>query len=332
MYVTTRLAVCLVLAATLAGCSSGSSGVHGEHTNPAATAPPSLQAAANHLAAEHEATRLLSLVRLPSGARRISAVPAHLDSALGTPAASSLIDDKRFWSIPMSYDDTVAWFTAHPPQGNVKSDGSGTGSGPGYQTHGVEYAAPANPAFQSATLSINIGTDSARRSFMRADAQVVWLDPRPIRDTATGRRIHFTVAQGCPSNDRGVPDVTNRGPGLDTALLPNQNPTRALLCRYAGLNGHRFRLIGHQLLGSREASRDAMLVRSLPLSHVDDAVHSCPADDASAGYAAFEYADGFTVDLKVGIFGCASVSNGVILTTAGTLPRLFAKLGPKTPF
>ncbi|HVV75460.1 MAG TPA: hypothetical protein VHC43_05440 [Mycobacteriales bacterium] len=332
IFVIARLAACLALAIALAGCSGSSTGLHGEHTSPDASAPPAMQAAANRAAANVEARRLMSLVRVPAGARRIHKAPPNLGEAVGTPAVSSLAHDHAYWSIPMSYDEAVRWFMNHRPKGHLTSDGSGAGSGPGFRTSGIEYRGRRNPAFQSSELSINVGTESAGRSYMRADAEVVWLDPRPIRDTEPGPRIHFTVANGCPDSDKGLPDVSNRRPGLGAALLPDQNPERALLCRYAGGNGPAFHLISHRLLDARAATQAMLRVRALPLSHVDGGVQGCPADDGSAGYIAFEYTRGFNVDLKVGIFGCTSVTNGVILAEAGNVPRLFSKLGPKTPF
>lgn len=316
-----RLLLCL-LVMSAAACSS--SGKPGSAVPSHSQGSPS--AASNRAAAHREAARLLSLVRLPRGAHPLSAAPPHADSAMGVPAATSLVDDKRYWAVPMSFNDTVAWFKAHPPKGHLKSDGSGSGSGPGYQESGTEYAGASNPAWQSADLSLNVTSADTGRSYVRADAIVVWLDPQPIRDTSLGRRIHFSAADGCPKHDRGTPDVRNSGPGLDSAMLPAEQPVRALLCVYGVRGARPYDLTAESSLGAKAAGQVAALVRRVPLSHVDGGISGCPAAFAYTGYAAFDYRDGSSIDLRVDLSGCAMMTNGTILTAAGKAVRLFTQV------
>ena len=65
----------------------------------------------------------------------------------------------------------------------------------------------------------------------------IWTDPAPGRTTPPGKRIHVTVAQGCPASVAGVVGVANPGAGLTASLLPAGSPTAALVCRYNGSDG-----------------------------------------------------------------------------------------------
>ena len=306
------IAIAAVLAMAAAGCSTGAGG----HAV-AASVP-------NKVAAQHEADRLLSLVRLPAGAHGRRTAPAHLDGpALGTPSVSSLIDRHSFWTVPMSAAGLVSWLGSHPPGGNLTSSGTAQSGGPDFQTSGIGSDDARSAAWESASLELGVIDTTRGHSALRVDAVVVWLDPRPLRDAAGGTRIHFTVADGCPRSDRGSPGVANFGPGLDTALLPTAQPTRALLCRYEGLNGNAFTLTGHRLLTGPAATALADRIRRLPLSHPDGGVVNCPNDDGAAGYLAFDYPHHTTVDLEVALGGCSTVANGHIAASPGDLPAMF---------
>jgi hypothetical protein len=272
----------------------------------------------------------MSLVRLPRGASAVQNSPSPLASpADGTPAPQD-IDLSRFWRVPMSFGSASAWFLAHAPAGHLQRTGTSGGGGPGYQTSGVDYSDASAAAWQSAELEIGVTGETADASYVRADAVVVWLDPLPVRDIPTGRRIHFSVLAGCPSNDSGLPDVANSTSGLSAALLPDAAPTQALLCRYGGLNNHSTQLIGHRELDATAAQEYAVNVQRVPLAHpvgTAPGIGRCPMDDGSTGYVAFGYSDGTSVDLKITLNGCTTVDNGAIVASAGSVTYIFNGLG-----
>jgi hypothetical protein len=154
---------------------------------------------------------------------------------------------------------------------------------------------------------------------IRADGVVVWLDPKPMRDVADGRRVHVTVSGGCPTDDRGVVGVRNDDPVLGHRMLPDANPARGLVCRYEGLNGKPFALLKSRRLDATHAALLADEVGRLPLSHTDGGETSCPMDDASMAILVFSYAGSDDIDLWVAINGCSFVANGSIVAAAGPL-------------
>ncbi|MGH2929363.1 MAG: hypothetical protein ACRDL8_14265, partial [Solirubrobacteraceae bacterium] len=91
--------------------------------------PRPATAASNKRQADQEATRLLALAQVPPGATEIGTPPAALrDPLTGNPVTSSLIDHARYWQVPMSFTDALAWVKANPPRclrASVSSEGSG---------------------------------------------------------------------------------------------------------------------------------------------------------------------------------------------------------------
>ena len=164
----------------------------------------------------------------------------------------------------------------------------------------------------------------AERAILRADGQVIWLDPVPLRDTSPGPRMRVTVAGGCPHSDAvstGVPprrayesSVANHGADLRRRLLPAALPTAGLECRYYGGNGRAFRLRSATRLDAAQARRLAAAMAARPLSHVDGAVINCPFDDGTAEVAALSYPHRSDVDLWIKLNGCTYVSDGYIRT------------------
>jgi hypothetical protein len=302
-----------LVAAALAGCGAGPT-----MRDVSYTSGPT--AAGNKAAAAHYARHLVSLARIPAGAKSLRKAPPNLDDpASGRPSGTADADDAAYYEIPMSFRDAQSWLRAFKPAGHLKKTGTSGGGGPGYQDSGVDFSGAASSAWQSADLGLIIQSDSAEGTYLRVDGMVVWLDPVPLRDTATGPRIHFTVAGGCAATDDNRPDVTNTATGLDREMLPAQAPTSALLCSYNGAQ----KLAGHRALDGAQARSVATRIRKVPLSHVDGASYGCPADFGTEGYAAFDYADGQTVDLRVNLSGCEYLSDGEITAMAATASKLF---------
>ena len=276
--------------------------------------------------AQREADWLLSVTRLPEGAHALRRPPRILSGPiLGTPAVSSLVIRSGYWRVPMSYSATLAWLRAHPPRELTLSGWGGGVAGPDGSASGYVFSDVPTASWQSADLEVGVTADGDG-SAIRADATVVWLDPKPVRDDGTGARLHVTADGTCPSNDRGVVGVRNDGERLSDQLLPDAQPKRALVCRYAGLNGNRFGLLAATRLDGTHARALAEAIRRLPLSHTDGGITSCPGDDGGVAIVALSYAGSADVDLWVALEGCAFVSNGQIVTGAGPVRELILHL------
>lgn len=272
-------------------------------------------AAGNRAAAWAEATRLLSLARVPPGAVRLGRPPWSLPGpALGRPAVASLVDRVVAWRVGSPFAAVQAWLSAHPPQG-LPSDGSArAGNAFTGQTTmaGTSYRGPASRAWQSADLEISTAPVGSDTSMIRVDAVIVWLDPRPVPSGPGARPVRVTVAGGCPPTDQGVTGVANPGAGLTGRLLPPGQPTAGLRCRYDGLNGHPWHLVAARRLTALAAGQAARSMARMPLSHPDGAVVNCPMDDGSAEVLALAYPGRADVDLWIKLNGCGGVSNGYI--------------------
>ncbi len=308
--------IAVALCALVAGCGTARPPERGPGGAAPAAARRPAAAAGNRAAARAEARRLLSLARVPPGAVRLARPPRELSApAMGTPAVTSLVDRVAAWRVRMPFPVARDWLAAHPPRG-LRPDGSAAS---GYANTGVitmagtSYRGPASGAWQSADLEIGVAPAGPAASVIRADAVIVWLDPRPIRSGPGARPVRVTVASGCPASDRGVTGVISPGPGLSRRMLPPGRPVAGLRCRYDGLNGHPWRLVGAARLSAAAARRAAMAMLRLPLSHPDGARVSCPLADGSAEVLALAYPGRPDVDLWVTIGGCGGVSNGHIL-------------------
>ncbi len=311
------------------GCTAGSSGAEGvppgSSTGPSASAEASTQpistatAAQNRAATRKEAARLLRLARLPSGITPIKGPQRQLAGpAVGIPQGSSLVDRHRFWRTTMPMATVFAYLKAHPPAGLEQSGTSsgGTVTG-GITTEGMAWNEPDRSYAQELQLDVGLATVRGG-TIIRADGEGNWIDPRPVRDIATGPRLRVTVSGGCPRSDQGDVGVTNPGPGLDQALLPSARPSSAVICEYGGLNAKaRLSLARRIVLSTGSAARLSRQALQIRLGHIDGAVFYCPMDDGSIDIVAFHYPAGPDVDLWYRARGCQDVANGHILAAGG---------------
>lgn len=280
---------------------------------------------------------MLSLAKVPPGAVELTAAPSAWDGpVMGTSGTSSFIDHARYWRVSMSFTAVAAWLKAHPPTG-LTSGGSESGS-----THGVtdsvgySYSGPDSDAWVEAQYEIGVVSDGPAASEIRADGVADWLDPVPQRDSASGNRLRVTIAGGCPTSDSGYHGVDNAGSDLDSALLPDAQPTAGLICLYDGLNGNQFGLVATKSLDGAAAAKLATEVSKIPLSHLDDVVMHCPMDDGAAAVLVFSYPGRADVDLWYGRNGCTFVANGHISTATndafyGAVQSMLPALGSPFP-
>ena len=267
-------------------------------------------AAQNRTAAQGEATRLLSLARVPPEAVRLARPPQSLPGpALGRPMVASLVDRVVAWRARLPFAAVQTWLSAHPPYG-LHSDG--TAGGGNTTMAGTSYRGPTSRAWQSAELEISAAPAGPDASVIRVDAVIVWLDPRPVPSGPGAHPVRVTVTGDCPAGDQGVTGVANPGAGLTGRLLPPGQPTAGLRCRYDGLNGHPWHLVAARRLTALAAGQAARSMARIPLSHPDGHVVNCPMDDGSAEVLALAYPGRPDVDLWIKLNGCGGVSNGYI--------------------
>jgi hypothetical protein len=270
--------------------------------------------AGNRRLAHAEAAKLLTLVPVPAGARRLrsAAVPP-----MGYPMVTGLADAHRSWRLGMSFSAAAAWITSHRPAGLLRT-GSETRDSP--SASGYEYAGPTGRAWGSAAeLDVEVVSAGPATSYLRADGFVAWLDPVPFRDTAKGPRLRVLTSARCPATDAGIAGVRNPGAHLARALLPDGPPGAALRCAYYGANGKPSRLKAQQRLGPARARALAAAIARIPVSHLVGVEYNCPMDDGSAVLVAFAYRGHPDVDLWAEVTGCAVMSNGYI-AVSGQLP------------
>jgi hypothetical protein len=303
-------ALCLLAAAC--GSASAPSAPQGAQVASQRGAGPTL--AGNRRLARAEAAKLLTLVPVPAGARRLRSAPV---SALSYPGITGQADAERSWRLGMPFAAASAWIAAHRPAG-LRQTASGSGGPPA--ASGYTYAGPDGPAWGTAAeLDIEVVQAGTDGSYLRADGYVAWLDPVPYRDTATGPRLRVLASGRCPATDSGIVGVRNPSAHLARTLLPAGPPAAALQCAYYGMNGKTFRLKAQQRLRSARARALATAIGRIPVSHLIGVDYHCPMDDGSAVLVAFAYPGHPDVDVWAEVTGCPAMSNGYI-DVAAELP------------
>lgn len=309
-----------VAAAALAAAAFSVSPV--AHRGPAILVAPSYQA--NQAASRREASNLLALAQVPPAAVRQArgAGPTEALQSIGRPLVASLIERSATWTVAEPSATLAAWLKVHRPPG-LSLSGSSSGSG----SRGWTYSAPATTAWGLAELAEAVAPLAPGRSVLSVAAMVAPLDPRPLPDNAGGPRLRVTVAGGCPRSDAHAVGVLNPGADLSHALVPPGAPGAGLVCLYGGAGAlpsgpssgalAPSALAHHALLGKTAAGALAAEVRAIPLSHMDGAQMSCPADDGDQAIVALAYPSSPDVDLWVALSGCGGVANGYIRAGTG---------------
>ncbi len=321
---TSVLVAAFLATGPLTGCSSSVT----TSSPPAASGSGPATVAGNRRAAQHEADRLLALVRVPTGATAVDRLPSQLAHSFPVtrPAADSVIDRHRQWQLNQRSAQVLGWLRGRRPA-ELTPSASWSVSGPEVQITGDSYSAPDRPAWNGAQVQIAVITTKGSSTLIRADALVTWLDPRPLPDRRPGPRLRVTIAGGCPARDRGAVGVTNGGADLADRLLPAPSagaPTEGLICRYDRANGHRFQLRRTVRLTAARAALVARDVGRISLAHRVNQVRSCTPGDGRSTVIVLAYPGRPDVDLLYSSSGCPTLSNGRIFTEASLLETLQA--------
>jgi hypothetical protein len=284
------------------------------------TPPVPAAGSANHALTVKETLRLAALAGIPANARQLATAPRNgPNPGTGIESTTSRVDSTTYWAVPMSATKSDLWVRTHAPHG-LPHTGSGGYGGTSQAPEVISevYGSPQNSAWSNSTLEITFAPAGADASVWRVDGVATWLNPVPIKDTATGHRIHVTVADGCPESDKDVVGVTNPSIGLQTRLVPDAAATSALICRYVGMNGPTNVVQSHQDLTGAAAAGLGRKAREATLSYDSGAgAIYCPADDNAMALVVFSYPDGSSVDLWQKTTGCTTVSNGYVTAQWG---------------
>lgn len=193
----TRLRVILIASPIAAFASSVALGAsipgttgHARPASARSESASSLQtAASNEAAAQTDAQSLLAQLELPSGAEQSADEPSGEDSLLarpgsGPPATPNVVDVHAWWLVPDTPKQVLAHIREHlPVEARHTLSGSLAGSGvPPNETEGFAWP-PVAQVLSTRWLVVKVVQLPSGSTALRADAEVVWVTPRPASET-----------------------------------------------------------------------------------------------------------------------------------------------------
>lgn len=198
-----RALAAVLAAAALSACSS-STRPPSASAGASSSTGPSITSSSAHspydtAAAKREARRLLTLVRLPSSARRSAQEPhgagASLASyAVNVPVVPDLVDLHEFFVVPHATPaGLIGWIERHAPQGSIQGD-SGGGSIHGEQWTSLDFSHVKGFAIQPEIVA-NAVSISGGAVALRVDAQTAPRPRLPSNGTGPGE-IHIVESGG----------------------------------------------------------------------------------------------------------------------------------------
>lgn len=195
-----RLLCAAILA--LAGCALAAGGASAasqigaacQHTSSSEIGPES------ESAAQLDAASLLAELSLPPGSSESSSEPAEDDSLLAGPAlrpvTPNLVDEHTWWLVPAGPAEALTYVCAHLPAGTALDDFGGGLEGPDVpENENAGFTVPGNPG----TLAVHVVRLPNGSTALRADAQVVWISPRPASDVLPAGAHLLRIAVHSPS-------------------------------------------------------------------------------------------------------------------------------------
>ncbi len=163
----------------------------------------------NEPAAQADAASLLSALPLPPGATHSALEPAGDDSVLahpgeGPPVTPNVVDDSAWWLVPGAPATVLAYIAAHRPAGTtlaLKGFGSTGTNGASFESEGIEWP-PIRNILTMRWLVLEAVQLPGGSTGLRADAQVVWLTPRPVSEQIPpgSSRLRVSVRDTIPVN------------------------------------------------------------------------------------------------------------------------------------
>ena len=138
---------------------------------------------------------LLRSVGTPAGSRTATVDEAAGLTPISTTVAHEFVDHHTAYAVPLSVNDALAWFRAHPPP-RTKQSGSSSMSDGTTTTSGLTFEAPPGADYVGLEAQINISPAGADSSLVRIDAQATWLSRRgpqdlvPLTETSVDVVLH----------------------------------------------------------------------------------------------------------------------------------------------
>jgi hypothetical protein len=187
--------------------------------------------AANMRVAEDDAALLLSRLRLPTGVTRSPVDPTGAAAllaqpAVGPPTTPNVIDRHGWWLVPGEPRAVLDWIEAHRPHGSrmVGSGVRGGGGGPVFRSALFGWS-PMRNVLGSRLLVVEVVQAPNGATALRADAQVVWLIPRPAFERVPARARVLTVVMLRKGEHPSAPvRITNHAKVRKVAALIDRLP------------------------------------------------------------------------------------------------------------
>ena len=153
------------------------------------------------------AASTLTQVSLPDGSSRTGrAFDQVLTYDPGHPGTDDLVQEHRFWLIPLSLDDTMSFLDSHMPTGTKRGGYGNVGTA---DTQEFDLST-VPPGIYSASLTETVVSLSAHQSELRLDAQVVWVPTRsPIEHVGSDiKAATITRTPGMSTTPAGLQPTT----------------------------------------------------------------------------------------------------------------------------
>jgi hypothetical protein len=149
--------------------------------------------APNRVAAETDAGNLLARLVLPAGSSYSATQPEgsspHLSQPSQVPGTPKLFDRPAWWSVPGSPQAVLESIKQQPPEGShLFGESSDIQLGVGEVSHSIEFSwPPVAGVLASRALLLTAVAEPGGTTGLRADAQVVWVVPRPVSERIPAR-------------------------------------------------------------------------------------------------------------------------------------------------
>jgi hypothetical protein len=201
------LLVCVVgIGAGIAVAASRNAGTEAVLHSPA-TIPAS--ATANQAAAQADASWLLTQVSLPPNATRSAGEPTGDEGQLAHPGAGpaatpNVVDSHAWWVLPGVRNEVLAYIRTHPPAGTTIAFSGSAATRGSTTSESIAFAwPPIADTLGMRWLVITVVQLPGGQTGLRADAQVVWITPRPASETIPGAQllrisVHSAIAVNQP--------------------------------------------------------------------------------------------------------------------------------------
>jgi hypothetical protein len=124
---------------------------------------------------------LLASVGTPPGSRVATPEEAAGLVPVSTTTGSDFVDHHTAYVVPLSLDDTLAWFSAHPPAGTISTGSSAVLSSTS-TIRGMTFDQTATASYLGLEAQVNVTPAGTETSKVRIDAQASWLPHRGPSD------------------------------------------------------------------------------------------------------------------------------------------------------